>query len=286
MSAELETVESTMPETPAATAPVADAPETAQGAEGGEGTSTQSTERDESGRQPKPVQPRLDELTRKWREQERESSYWKQRFEQATAKPPEPPPVKPTPDQFSDYSEYVEKLADWKAEEKVKQALESRDNATAEKQKVETRQTKWADRVKEAIALQPDFHEVMSNAQVGIAQHVADELFSGDVDARVATHLARNPDIAEKLNAMTPTAAAREIGRIEAKLPDAVSPTPAPTDEAAPETPVTPARRMSNAPPPVKPVSSGASGKVDPTKMSIEEYTAWRASQGATWVRR
>lgn len=283
MSAPEDAVQSEITETPVVETPVADAPEGAQ-AEGGE--STPATSRDEQGRFRNPVQPRIDELTRKARENEREASYWKQRFEQATAKPPEPPPAKPTPDKFADYSEYVEALTDWKAEEKVSKALESRDKATVEKQTVETRASKWAERVKEAIALEPDYDAVMKSAQVGIAQHVADELFSGDVDARVARHIALNPEIAEKLNAMPPTAAAREIGRMEARLPSAASPTSAPNSETPPETPALPAARTSKAPPPVTPVRSGGSGKVDLAKLPMDEYMAARREQGATWARR
>jgi hypothetical protein len=81
----------------------------------------QPNDRDDKGRFRNPVQPRIDELTRKTREAEREAAYWRGRA-QSAEKPKDAaaPPAKPTPDKFDDYGAFVEALADWKADEKIK----------------------------------------------------------------------------------------------------------------------------------------------------------------------
>ena len=278
MSATEETV-STTTETPPAETP---AP-AVEGAQPPETEALTQAERDERGRFKNPVQPRIDELTRQKRESERERDYWKARAE-AAAKPPEPPPSKPTQDQFANYADFVEALTDWKADEKVRTALETRDKQSAEKQKADTRTKTWVERSAAAKAAIPDLDRVLSTSDVPVASHVTEQLLDSEQGPQLAYHLATHPDVAERLNAMSPTQAARELGRLEATLSAVTAPTPEP-DGAAPQEPVTPARRTTNAPPPVKPVAQSRSGSVDLAKAGMDDYIAERRKQGASWAR-
>ena len=278
MSAQEETVSA--PPAPVENAPPADAP-----ADPPQPQATDNTDRDDKGRFRNPVQPRIDELTRKVRENEREAAYWRSRAEAAAA-PPKEPPKKPTPDQFDDYGAFVEALTDFKAEEKANAVVEAREKAATERKQQETRVTTWNERVIEARKTIPDYDAVMAASSVPVSDAVMDELRDSELGPQLAYHLDRNPDVAEKLNAMSPRQAAREIGRLEAKLLSTASASPEPQVDA-PQTPEPPAPKVktTNAPPPVKPVGQGRSTAVDLAKASMDDYVKTRTAQGATWAR-
>jgi len=70
---------------------------------------------------------------------------------------------------------------------------------------------------------------------------------------------------------MSPTKAAREIAKIEYQL-----------NNQAPAGSKPPGKKISKAPPPIKPVSGGPSAtEKDPDKMTPKEFAEWRESQGA-----
>jgi hypothetical protein len=69
---------------------------------------------------------------------------------------------------------------------------------------------------------------------------------------------------------MSKTQAARAIGKIEAKVATQLA------------TPPTPRKKVSNAPPPVKPTGSNNVVTKDPEKMTQSEYEQWRAQGGGT----
>jgi hypothetical protein len=94
-----------------------------------------------------------------------------------------------------------------------------------------------ADRVAEFKTKVPDFDDVIK----GVAgKHPLNEslfrlLIESDKSAHLAYHLAKNPDRIDRLNAMSPVAAAREIGRIESRLS-----LPQPKKQTQASKPVTP----------------------------------------------
>lgn len=251
--------------------------------------SADANNRDEKGRYRNPLQPRIDELTRDKHDARREAEYWRKRAEATTPKPEaEAPKTKPTPDKFDDYNAYVEALADWKADEKVSAKLSERDNATEAKQREESRTTNWQKGVEEAKKHHPDYEAVLSVSDVPIASHVQELLLDAESGPRLAYYLDRHPDVADKLNGLTPTQAARELGRIEATFSAAPAPnesteeSPAPVKETAPPVKA----RTTAAPPPVKPAASGSSNVRPLEKMSMDEYVETRRKQGASWARR
>jgi hypothetical protein len=245
-------------------------------------------ERDEKGRYRNPVQPRIDELTRKANTATREAEYWKSRTAalEAKANPPAPPPAKPTPDQFDTYDAYVESLTEWKADERVSKKLAERDESSVKAESEKTRQSNWAKSVEAAKAKYADYDSVLSQSEVNVAPHVTDLLLDSEQGAELAYYLDRNPDVADKLNDMSEKQAARELGRIEARLS---AEAPAPAEE--PPEPVTPppaARpKTSAAPAPARPVTpTGRAGSPALDKMGMDEYVETRRKQGASWARR
>lgn len=275
MSTEGETVEAVAVVDPAAVATATEKPE------------GESVERGEDGKFRKPVQPRIDELTRKHRESEREAQYWRTRAEtreaQDTAKAAEPKP-KPTADQFETYDAFVEALAEHKASEKIAAALSDHDKAAAERQKAEVRRTTWAERQTAAKAKHADYDAVLGSSSVSVADHVIAALSDSEREGELVYHLAQHPELADRLNKLSPLGAARELGRIEVTLDAPVTPDPK-EETADAEPPAIAPKKTTAAPPPAKPLPSGRSTTTDLSKAGMDDYVKTRRSQGARWAR-
>lgn len=197
---------------------------------------------------------------------------------EAKLNPPEPAEAdpKPKPEQFSDMFEYAEALAEWTAdkrfkEEKVKEAAQA---AERERQKVmET----WSSRVNDFRSKTPDFDDLVGSADVVVSNEVRDAIFESDVGPQILYHLAENPDIARKLQGLTPIGALRMIGKLEAKFEDAPE-APAQKETVA----------KSKAPPPITPIKAAASGPVtelDDNRQFHGSYQAWKAARMAGRIR-
>jgi hypothetical protein len=228
---------------------------------------SQEVPRDEKGKFKSPVQSRIDELTRARHEAEREAAYWKQR---ATPEVKNEPVAKPTPDKFEDYGAYVEALTDWKTDQKVNEAISKRDAEAAQAadhRLTETRQQTFAERQSTVKATIQDYDAVVGAADIPIAPHVGEAILESEKGPELVYHLAKHPEIAEKLSRMSIREADREIGRLEAQL-------------------TTPAKPVTKAPAPMKPTAgTGTTVTTDPRKMSMEEYKSFREKQGARWAK-
>ena len=173
-------------------------------------------------------------------------------------------PVQPTPDlsgkpkedAFEDYSEYLEALTDWKVEQKL-------GKANAERQAEEQRKSgdAWINKGAEKFK---DFAEVVTKRpdQGGpaITPAMADAINSSDLSHELAYHLGKNVAESRRIAALPPMAAARELGKLEAKL---TAPTVKP-------------RIQTNAPAPIRPIAGdGATAiTVDLEKLSEKDYIA------------
>lgn len=216
--------------------------------------SESSTEKEEP--EKSKVQERIDELTRLRRETERERDYWK---EQAS-KPPEP--VKPlelkTLEDF-DYDEkayqaYFIETSTSQAVEAAKQALkeESLQREAKTRQKAfETKESKYAEDV-------TDYMKVTRDENLRLTKEMVDIVALSDDGPSVLYYLGKNPDISAAIADLSPLAAAREIGRIEAKL----SKEP---------------KSASKAPPPPPKIKGGDPViKKSPDEMTQKEFNAYR----------
>ena len=240
--------------------------------EGAEPEPADEQPRDEKGKFKSPIQKRMDELTRRAHENEREAAYWRAR---ANPEKVEAPAPKPVAKDFESYDEYTEALTDWKAKAAVAEALKARDSETAQSAEQRAQQAKaetFAERMQHAKTSIADFDSVVAGADVPVAKHVEEAILESEKGPELLYHLAKHPELAERLSGMSVREADREIGRIEASLG---------TSKPAPVT-----KPASNAPAPMRPTGRNAATSVtnDPAKMSHEEYRAWRAKQGARWA--
>ena len=213
---------------------------------------------------------RINELTKRAHEAEREAQRWREAAERKTADPSE----KPNPDKFGSYDEYVEALADWKADQRVAESFKRRDaerSQAAEARAAEAKAQAWAERQSEFREATPDYDAVIGKSAVQVAPHVVDALLDSESGPELAYHLAKRPETVKRINALSPLSAARELGRIEATL----------SNPAAPQF-----KPASKAPAPITPARSSAPAAVDLASANMDQYIAARRKQGATFRRR
>lgn len=229
-----------------------------------EGAEQQQADKSE---QPKKggVQKRIDELTRKAHEAEREAAFWREQAAKSQA--PSADAAKPARDDFATDADYFEALADWKAEQKVSEFRKQQQAEAlnkAEQNQTATRFELYQERVAASLEAIPDYAEVVGASDVPAAPHVLESILDSDSGPQLAYHLAKNPELAEQLNAMTPVQAAREIGRLEARL-------------AQPKAETTPPKRTTNAPAPITPVR-GSNGQFTKSAEQMSD-AEWYASR-------
>ena len=181
----------------------------------------------------------------------------------------------PQPSQFSDAFEYAKALAEYSTE----RALAERDRQVAQAKEQEAQQKiiqSWAQKVQEAKADLPDFDDLVASSDVVVNNAVRDAILESDVGPRILYHLAENNDLAKKIAGLSPNAALREIGRLEAKF------------EAKPEAEKIAPLVRSKAPTPIQPIRGGQ-GKPDvPISANGEfhgSYQAWKAARKAGKIR-
>ena len=183
--------------------------------------------------------------------------------------------AEPQPSQFSDAFEYAKALAEFSTE----RALAERDRQVAQAREQEAQQKiiqSWAQKVQEAKAEMPDFDELVAASDVVVNNAVRDAILESDVGPKILYHLAENNDLAKKIAGLSPNAALREIGKLEARF------------EAKPETKQTAPVVKSKAPAPIQPIRGGA-GQPD-VPLSTDgnwhgTYQAWKAARKSGKIR-
>jgi hypothetical protein len=155
-------------------------------------------------------------------------------------------PVKPQPEAFKTTEDYIEAVAEWKAEQTVSAKLEAREKAAKEaasRQVAESVSTEFQERAAKVVAQLPDFEEVAFNPRLPITEHMANTIHELERGPELIYHLGKNPAEALRIAKLSPYLQAIELGRLEAKLPE-----------------VKPVKKPSSAPEPIVPVTGGKSG--------------------------
>jgi len=160
-----------------------------------------------------------------------------------------------TPEQFATNEDYVEALADQRAEQKI---------AEREQRKQQTEiLNAYHDKEEEVRAKYDDFEQVAYNPNLPITTVMAQSIQASDIGPEVAYHLGANPREAERISRLSPIMQAKEIGRIEAQL--AANP---------------PVKKTSNAPSPISPVTARTTGSpsydtTDPRSIKTMSTSEW-----------
>lgn len=224
-------------------------------------SSTENEELEES-KETSGVQKRIDELTRNYREAQRERDYYKE----LANKQPEPIKIDETPKTLEDFEYDEQKYHAYMLDQAREYALK----AVREEQGKETsNRTQQAFREREAAFAKDteDYERYAHDVNLTITQPMAEIIREMDQGPAVLYHLGKNPDIADAISKLSPLAQARELGKMEANI------------SIKPEKPVSQAP-----PPPPKIKAADPAIKIDPKspesdKLSTAEWLKKRNKQ-------
>ena len=216
------------------------------------------------------VQKRLDELTRNWRQAERDRDHWREQATRNHAQPAQPQAAQgePQPEQYgADTAKFIREHARWAAREELRLVKEEEANQKKEETKRE-KAKKFDERAAKARDKYEDFDDLVFSDSTAITEDMADYIRESEDGAEVAYWLAKNPQEASRIAQMSGRDADRALARIEARIS-----TPAPA-------PVAP-KPVTNAPPPPPTVGTAASsGKPSLSDDgSIKEWMKERTQQ-------
>jgi hypothetical protein len=171
-----------------------------------------------------------------------------------------PDPSKPQVENFQNFDDYIEAIADWKVEKRLQQ----RDQA----KKQETLQESYDRQMKEARNKYSDFEEAIADYDFHLLPNYAREaLLHSNIGAELAYYIANNPEIGDNLAKLNPIDAVRQIGRLEAKLES--------------ENIGKKAVKVTQAPPPITPIKAQAS-----KQRSLQSYIDAGDHEGYAAARR
>lgn len=232
---------------------------------------------------PSRAQERIEELNAQKKAALEYGEFWRQRFEESQQKPTPNPQAQeqsepePNADDFIDPKDYTRAYTSWARKETDKAirkaALEAKAEAKAESEQALTRAREserlkaldegFASRAQQYADKNPDFWDAIKNPALKFFNgEFLEAAKASDLGPDVLHHIAKSPQLAAKLASQTIPQRLAMLGRLEAELS---RPAPPPKVTAAP-------------PPPV-PVGGGQGGDTDPSKMSIDDWMAWRTKQ-------
>lgn len=252
-----------LPETEAADSSPAEEAVTPQADDAGQA-------RDEDGKfLSKNAQKRIDELTWKANQREREAEYWRQQALQA--KPVEPPKAEPTKlptleEVGYDEAKYQAALIEYatkQAEEVVNKRLSEVESKRTEQQRIEA----FVSRQKAFAQATPDFEDkVLRDPTLPITNTMRDVIVDSDSGPEIAYYLANNREAAEQIASLPPHLAALEMGRVEGRLSALKEAKTRPVVSKAP-------------PPPPRVDDTQTEVDKDPDEMSVDQWVKWREKQ-------
>ena len=184
---------------------------------------------------------------------------------------------KPVSDNYETYDEYMEALADWKAEQKL-EAYKAKVEAESLKAKVADRVSTHNSRVDAYRSENSDFDSDLADFfedqgdDFKLSMAVEETITDSEIGPQLLHELIKNPEEFERINSLGAMGAARAIGRLESKIE-------AESSKSSTEKKVE-AKKTTNAPKPlaaVKAKGSAVSKSLD--QMSQKEYEAYRMSK-------
>lgn len=208
----------------------------------------------------KGVERRIGQLTRRYRNEQRENEQLRARLDTLEERlGPVPEPERPSSTDFETAEEYEDALLDWHNDSR--QPAETTTTTAAEPVDEAGKELKAG--IEGLAEAHPDAMEVVFDDDWPCSTATYEFIVSSDRGPALAYALASDLDLADKIHGMTPAQAARELVKIEATLPKPI----------ASATAINPAPP----PPPGEPVIPGSTAvPTDPDKMSAAQWRAWR----------
>jgi hypothetical protein len=208
-------------------------------------------------------QKRIDELTRNFRETQRDRDYWRA---EAVKQVPKEIPAVAQPKTLQDFGYDERQYQAYVISEAARQATEVAGKTLKEQQAQDAaarRRSEFVQRENGFAKDIEDYYEVTRNPTLPITPDMVEVINSSEDGAPVLYYLGKNPHVAETLAQLPPLIAARELGRLEGKLAQDREQAKAKTVSKAP-------------PPPPKIEAANASVEKDPSSMTDTEFAKWR----------
>lgn len=208
------------------------------------------------------VQKRIDKLTAELRATQRENAELKRKSVEDISTQPAAKPLNEA--DFENYEDFLVAKATEKAEERVAARLDE-ERKQREVEAKQSRETELAvsfdEKAEAARAKYEDFDEVAFDPSTPVTGAMMNAILESDVGPEIAYHLGSNHQEARRISQLSPVSQAREIGKLEVAL----------TAE--------PPKKQTTAPDPPNTLKGKATAQKDPSKMSTEEYRAFRRGQ-------
>lgn len=170
------------------------------------------------------------------------------------------PDGKPRLDQFQNVEDYVEAVAEWKLEQR--EQVGKKAEAETQQRTIYNRTEKIYAEAEKLAGFDRDVFD-----ELPLTTPIAQAIIESDIAPKLMAHLTANPAEAERIAGLSSARQAAEIGKLEARL--------SATKEV----------KASNAPKPISPLGTkNAAVAGDVSRMTMEEYIAHRAKQGARWA--
>ena len=231
------------------------------------------------GAEPSAAEKRIRRLVAEREEARRQEAYWRGQAEargtQAAPAATPKPEIPLTAEAYEAAGKSYDELLIDKAAARMRQEQEvaSRANeAVRAKEALEKSGRAFMERVQREAEVFPEIMDIVNNYHipaspyfVPISPAMADAIRDSEVAPKLIRELAANKNEALRIAQLSPLAAARELGRMEARILSAPKPAPP--------------RTISQAPEPVKPLTPEGATEVDLEKVPIEDFIAKRNAQ-------
>jgi len=229
---------------------------------------------------------RFDKVTQRAKDAEAKAVDLENRLKEYEARTNQQPQETPKPEgkpqasQFNDAFEYAEALAEWSAENALKQRDAEEAGRKAQKAKDKVLES-WNKKIAKAKADLPDFDAMVQSSTVVVSDEIRDSILESDVGAQLLYFLASDEDFAKRLTEMPMVKALREIGKLEAKFEAKEVKTPKAEKQKEEVS-------RSTAPSPIRPLTGGKVGNdvlLDSNGEFHGTYSQWKAARQAGKVR-
>jgi len=198
-------------------------------------------------------------------------------------------PKEPKPDDFATVAEYTAALVDYRVAQRLADEKAKTEREAAEREK-EARQREFGKRLGVAQTKYADFEDVLNSIKgtelERVGNDVTEYIQESEQGAELLYHLAKNPDVLDRLRKLSPRRFIAELGKLEAKWEEKAPP-------AKEETPTlsevaTTTRPVSKAPAPIAPLDTAGIAPVakKPEDMSVAELREFRRNQEREKARR
>ena len=229
---------------------------------------------------------RFDKVTQRAKDAEAKAVDLENRLKEYEARTNQQPQETPKPEgkpqasQFNDAFEYAEALAEWSAENALKQRDAEEAGRKAQKAADKVLES-WNKKIAKAKADLPDFDAMVQSSTVVVSDEIRDSILESDVGAQLLYFLASDEDFAKRLTEMPMVKALREIGKLEAKFEAKEVKTPKAEKQKEEVS-------RSTAPSPIRPLTGGKVGNdvlLDSNGEFHGTYSQWKAARQAGKVR-